>query len=52
MIELLEQMAEAGFSQTSALKLINSVYLSCEETECYVTADILVLNLYKSIVSC
>ena len=40
-------MAEAGFSQTSALKLINSVYLSCEETECYVTADILVLNLYK-----
>ncbi|OKZ65608.1 MAG: hypothetical protein BHW05_02675 [Clostridium sp. 42_12] len=46
-IELLEQMAEAGFSQTSALKLINSVYLSCEETECYVTADILVLNLYK-----
>lgn len=46
-IELLEQMAEAGFSEMSALKLINSVFLSCEETEHYVTADILILNLYQ-----
>lgn len=45
-IELLEQMAEAGFSEMSALKLINSVFLSCEEAEHYVTADILILNLY------
>lgn len=45
-IELLEQMAEAGFSHMSALKLINSVYLSFEEAEHYITADILVLNLY------
>lgn len=46
-IELLEQMAEAGFSQMSALKLINSVFLFCEEKEHYVTADILVLNLFQ-----
>ncbi len=46
-IELLEQMAEAGFSEMSALKLINSVFLCCEETEHYVTADILILNLYQ-----
>lgn len=45
-IELLEQMAGAGFSQMSALKLINSVYLSCEELESYVTADLLILNLF------
>lgn len=46
-IELLEQMAGAGFSQMSALKLINSVYLSCEELESYVTADLLILNLFQ-----
>lgn len=46
-IELLEQMAEAGFSEMSALKLINSVFLSFEEAEHYVTADILILNLYQ-----
>lgn len=46
-IELLEQMAEAGFSEMSALKLINSVFLSFGEAEHYVTADILILNLYQ-----
>lgn len=46
-IELLEQMAGAGFSHMSALKLINSVYLSCEELESYVTADLLILNLFQ-----
>ncbi len=47
LIELLEQMAEAGFPQTSALKLINSVYLSFAEAEHYITADILILNLFQ-----
>ena len=46
-IDLLEQMAEAGFSQMSALKLVNSLYLSCEESDRYVTADILILNLFQ-----
>ncbi len=46
-IELLEQMAEAGFSEMSALKLINSVYLTCEEQEKFATIDILILNLYQ-----
>lgn len=46
-IELLEQMSEAGFSHMSAIKLINSIYLSCEEAEHYATADIVILNLYQ-----
>ncbi len=46
-IELLEQMAEAGFSHSSAIRLINSLYMSREEEEGYATADIVILNLYK-----
>lgn len=46
-IELLEQMAEAGFSQSSAIRLINSLYMSGDEEKGYATADIVILNLYK-----
>lgn len=46
-MELLEQMGEAGFSQTSSLKLINSLYLSSEESEHFATMDMLLLNLYQ-----
>ena len=46
-IELLEQMAEAGFSESSAIGLINSMYLSDEEKRGFATADIAVFNLYQ-----
>ena len=46
-IELLEQMSEAGFSQTSAIRLINSLYMSDQEFESYATLDISLINLYK-----
>lgn len=46
-IELLEQMAEAGFSHESAIRLINSLYITRDEEDGYATADIVVLNLYK-----
>lgn len=46
-IELLEQMTEAGFSESSALRLINSIYMSREEAGGFATADIAVLNLYQ-----
>ena len=46
-IELLEQMSEAGFSQTSAIRLINSLYMSDQEFENYATLDISLINLYK-----
>lgn len=46
-MELLEQMGEAGFSQTSSLKLINSLYLTAEESEHFATMDMLLLNLFQ-----
>jgi len=46
-IELLEQMAEAGFSHDSAIKLVNSLYMAGDSKESYATADIVILNLYK-----
>ncbi|MCI8780062.1 MAG: SpoIIE family protein phosphatase [Lachnospiraceae bacterium] len=46
-IELLEQMTEAGFSESSSLRLINSIYMSKEDSHNFATADIAVLNLYK-----
>ena len=46
-IELLEQMTEAGFSESSAIHLINSIYMAREETHSFATADIAVLNLYR-----
>ena len=46
-IDLLEQMTEAGFSETSALRLINSIYMTREENGGFTTADIMVLNLYR-----
>ncbi len=46
-IELIEQMAEAGFSHESAIRLINSLYITRDEEDGYATADIVILNLYK-----
>lgn len=46
-IELLEQMVEAGFSHSSAIRLINSLYMSRETEDGYATADIVILNLFK-----
>lgn len=46
-IELLEQMTEAGFSESSAIRLINSIYMAREEAHSFATADIAVLNLYR-----
>lgn len=48
-IELLEQMTEAGFSKVSALKLINSLYMPESEETSFATADVVVLNLYQGI---
>lgn len=46
-IELLEQMTEAGFSKLSAMKLINTLYMPEEEDAHYATADVVVLDLYR-----
>ncbi len=47
LIELLEQMADAGFSHESAIRLINSLYITRDEEDGYATVDIVILNLYK-----
>ncbi len=46
-IELLEQMTEAGFSKIAAMKLINSLYLPEDDNTSYATADVSILNLYE-----
>lgn len=46
-IELLEQMTEAGFSKLSAMKLINSLYMPEGEESRFATADVVVVNLYQ-----
>ena len=46
-IELLEQMTEAGFSKIAAMRLINSLYMPEEENMHYATADVVVINLYQ-----
>lgn len=46
-IDLLEQMTEAGFSEASAIRLINSLYMSQEENRSFATADITLFNLYE-----
>lgn len=48
-IELLEQMTEAGFSKITAMRLINSLYMPEEEDTHYATADVVVLNLYQGV---
>ena len=40
-------MTEAGFAESSAIRLINSIYMAREETHSFATADITVLNLYR-----
>ena len=46
-IDLLEQMVEAGFSQSSSMNLINSLYLNKDGDDRYATADIALLDLYE-----
>jgi stage II sporulation protein E len=46
-IELLEQMTEAGFSKISALKLINCLYMPESAENGFATADVVVVNLYQ-----
>lgn len=46
-IELLEQMTEIGFSEMTALRLINSIYISKEDSGNFATADIALLNLHQ-----
>lgn len=46
-IELLEQMTEIGFSELTALRLINSIYISKEDIGNFATADIALLNLHQ-----
>ncbi len=46
-IELIERMTEAGFSEKSAVKLINSLYVTGEQSSSFATADITFLNLYQ-----
>lgn len=46
-IELIEKMTEVGFSETSAVKLINSLYVTGEWNQNFATADITLLNLYQ-----
>lgn len=46
-IDLLEQMVDAGFSQSSSMNLINSLYLNKDGDDRYATADIALLDLYE-----
>lgn len=45
-IELLEEMMEAGFSEETAIRFINTVYLTGEEYGSFATADMAVINPY------
>ena len=47
MIELLEQMMETGVSGDSALKLINAIYMYGAKQQGFVTADVVLLHLFK-----
>ncbi len=47
LIELLEDMTEAGISHELAIRLINALYMSDRQTEGYATADIVLLNLFQ-----
>lgn len=46
-VELLEQLLEAGFDETSAVKMINSVLLLKSDQTDFATADLCVINLYS-----
>lgn len=46
-IELIERMTEAGFSEKAAVKLINSLYVTGERKNNFATADITLLNLFQ-----
>lgn len=48
-VELLEQLIEAGFKEESAIKLINSILVSRSESQMFSTVDMSILNLYTGI---
>ena len=48
-VELLEQLIDAGFKEESAIKLINSILVSRSECQMFSTVDMSILNLYTGI---
>ncbi|WP_310604117.1 stage II sporulation protein E [Anaerosporobacter sp.] len=48
-VELLEQLIDAGFKEESAIKLINSILVSRAESQMFSTVDMSILNLYTGI---
>lgn len=46
LIELLEEFLEAGFSVSSAMRMVNTLFLTDMQHSSAVTADIVLLNLY------
>ena len=48
-VELLEQLIDAGFKEESAIKLINSILVSRSESQMFSTVDMSILNLYTGI---
>ncbi|WP_167955316.1 stage II sporulation protein E [Anaerosporobacter faecicola] len=48
-VELLEQLIDAGFKEESAIKLINSILVSRSENQMFSTVDMSILNLYTGI---
>lgn len=48
-VELLEQFVEAGFKETSAIKLINSVLVLKSDKQTFSTVDMSVINLFTGI---
>ncbi|HEX3076466.1 MAG TPA: stage II sporulation protein E [Lachnospiraceae bacterium] len=48
-VELLEQLIEAGFKEESAIKLINSILVTKSESQIFSTVDMSILNLHTGI---
>lgn len=48
-VELLEQLIDAGFKEDSAIKLINSILVSRSESSMFSTVDMSIINLYTGI---
>lgn len=48
-VELLEQLIDAGFKEESAIKLINSILVSRSESQMFSTVDMSIVNLYTGI---
>ena len=46
-IDLIENLSEAGFPYASSIKIVNSIYASKEETNSFSTLDVCALNLHS-----